>query len=273
MACQEKKWNNNVVLTDFTKELISVYINDVGNLNAKNRKDEIIITSTTDTSYYYLSVFANNSKEYKFCREDFVGQTSHLGHLIKVFGDENSIFYFIKHKIKGQMKCKEIVTEYDPNEWFICFNKDKSFCKMKTHKVTANGDLSAIQSLAEKNFRVSDTTIKRNDNEVYQSHEVENSPKFLWGEDTLRHIISTNFKIHKQGNFGKIPIVIGLIVDKKGHATLNGIIKSSNDIELDNEAVRVAEIICQYEFTPALHRGQNINSTYSVVFLKSDIAH
>ena len=83
MSCQAKKDNGNVVLTDFTKELISMYIDDPYNLNAKNRKDEIIMASVTDTSYYYLSVFFNNSKEYKYCSNDFVGQTYYLGHLIK----------------------------------------------------------------------------------------------------------------------------------------------------------------------------------------------
>ena len=128
MSCQAKK-ENNVVLTDFTKELISMYINDVENLNAKNRKDEIIIISVADTSYYYLSIFATNSKEYKFCREDFVGQTLYAGHLIRVFGNENAIFYSVTNKIKTQKRCNDNFTEYDPSVWQICFYKDLSFCK------------------------------------------------------------------------------------------------------------------------------------------------
>lgn len=100
VSCQAKKGNNNVILTDFTKDLISLYINDAVNINVKNRKDEIIVTVAADTLYYYLSVFANNRKEYKFCREDFIGQTLYLGQLIRVFGDENSMFYSVKEKIK-----------------------------------------------------------------------------------------------------------------------------------------------------------------------------
>ncbi len=266
MSCQAKK--ENVSLTDFTKELISMYINDLDNLEAKNRKDEIIIISIADTLHYYLSVFSNDSKSYTFCREDFIGQTLHLGHLIRVFGNESSIFYSVKEQIKTKKRCDDNFTGYDPSVWQVCIYKDQSFCKMRTYRVTPNEDISAIQSLAEKYFKASETM----GNEVYQSHEVENDPKFLLGEDSLRQIISSNFKIHKQGNWGKVPLVVGIIVDKKGKATLKGIIKSSNDIELDNEAVRVAEIICQYDFIPASHRGEKVNAIYPVVFLRNDIA-
>ncbi|MDR1553981.1 MAG: hypothetical protein LBS69_11065 [Prevotellaceae bacterium] len=269
-SCKTRN-NDNIILTDFTKELILLYVNDSNNLEAKNRKDEIIITSFTDTSYHYLSVFANNGREYKFCREDFVGQTLYLGHLIRVFGDEGSIFYSTRKKNKRLKKCKQDSIIYDPNVWNICFHKDLSFCKMKTYKITVDEDISSIQNLAEKYFNVLDTVHEKNDNEIYQAHEVENSPEFALGEDKLRHIISSNFKIHKESIFDKVPIVVGIIVNTQGKATVNGIIKGSDDIELDNEAIRVAEIICQYEFIPASHREQNVNAIYPVAFLKNDI--
>jgi len=267
ISCQAKKGDNNVILTDFTKDLISLYINDALNIDAKNRKDVIIVTAVADTSYYYLSVFSNNRKEYKFCREDFIGQTLYLGHLVRIFGDESSMFYSANEKVKKQKPCKDNYTEYDPDVWQICFYKDKSFNKMRTHKTTQNEDISDIQSLAEKYFKVSQTIT----NEVYQSYEIENEPKFVLGEDFLRNIISSNFKKHKQGNFGKVPLAVNIIVDEKGKATFKGIVKSSNDTELDNEAIRVAEIICQYDFIPASHRGETVKAIYPIVFLRSDI--
>ena len=87
ISCSSNK--ESVTLTDFTKELVSMYINDIDNSDVKNIDDEIIIISTTDTLYYYLYIFSNSSKSYKFCREDFIGQTSYLDHLIRVYGDEN----------------------------------------------------------------------------------------------------------------------------------------------------------------------------------------
>lgn len=139
---------------------------------------------------------------------------------------------------------------------------------MRTKKGSVTEDISSIQNLAEKYFKVSQTI----ENDVYELYEIENEPQFVLGEDSLRHIISSNFKIHKDGNYGKVPLVVNVIVDRNGKATLKEIIKSSNDIELDNEAIRVAEIICQYDFIPASHRGETVVATYSIIFLKSDIA-
>jgi len=151
VSCQAKK--SNVILTDFTKELISMYINDIDNLEAKNRKEEIIIRTHIDTLNYYLFIHSNDYKSYKYCREDFIGQTLYLGHLVRIFGDENLMFYSVTKKVNSQKKCKnKIFIEYDPSVWKICFYKDKSFCKEKTYKVTDEEDISLIQSLVEKHF-------------------------------------------------------------------------------------------------------------------------
>ncbi len=66
ISCQAKKENSNVVLTDFTKELVSMYINDIENLMQKKQKDEIIIISVTDTLHYYLSVLPTTVKNTNF---------------------------------------------------------------------------------------------------------------------------------------------------------------------------------------------------------------
>lgn len=266
VSCQANN-NNSVMLTDFTKELISLYIKDPLNIDEKNVKNEIIVVAVDDTSYYYLSVFANNRKKYKICRDDFIGQTVFFGHLVRVFGDESSMFFSINNKIQKQKQCKDKYLIYDPNVWQICFYKDKSLNRMRTYKTTLSEDISTIQSLAEKYFSVSQTKV----NDVYQSYEVENEPMFLLGENILRQIISSNFKIHKDGSFGKIPLVVNIVVDEKGKASLNGIVKSSNDTELDDEAIRVAEIICQYDFIPASHRNVTVKAIFPVVFLRSDI--
>jgi len=273
MSCQAKKDNDNVSLTDFTKELISMYINDL-NIEAKDRKDEIIIVSVTDTLYYYLSVFSNDKKVYKYCSNDFVGQTYYLGHLIRVFGGESSIFYSVKEKIEEQEQCDDsyIGINYDPDVWQVYIHKeDLSFCKMRTYKVNIYEDISAIQSLAEKYFNVSDTIQEKCINAVFQSGDIENRPKFSLGEKSMRNIISSNFKVKRDNIDSKVPVIVDIIVDKNGKATLKGISRSSNDIELDNEALRVAEIICQYEFIPASHRGHKVSATSAIVFLQSDI--
>jgi hypothetical protein len=269
VTCQSKKDNDDILLTDFTKEFISLYINDIENVNVKDRSDDIIIISFTDTSYYCLSIFANNSKSYKFCRNDFVGKTVFLGHLIRVFGNKNSIFYSKNEDITKQKPCKANFIEYDPSIWQVCFHKDEHFCKMKTYKVTADGDISKIQRLAEKFFGTSDIPVENNN--IYQNTEVEIAPQFLLGEDSLRNLISSNFKIKKKNVQDKMPVIVDVVIDKNGEATLKGVKKSSNDIEIDNEALRIAKIVCQYKFIPAIHRGENVNAIFPIVFLKNDI--
>lgn len=271
ISCQEKKANSNVVLTDFTKELISLYINDVENLKAKDRKDEIIIISVTDTSYYNLSVFANNSIEYKYCSDDFVGQTLYSGHLIRVFGDTSSIFYFVNEKTKLQKKCNDYykLMEYDPNVWQVCFYKDKSFCKMYTYKMSPWEDISIIQSLVEKYFEVPNSP--RENNSIFGIAEVEIEPKFVLGEDSLRQLLSSNFEKKQYNGQSRIPVIVNLVIDKSGKARLKGISESSNNTEIDNEALRVAEILCRYKFIPASHRGEKVNAIFPVLFLRSDI--
>jgi len=272
ISCQAKKENSDILLTDFTQKLISMYISDIENFNAKNRKDEIIVISVVDTSYYYLSVFSNNSKEYKFCREDFVGQTLYLGHSVKIFGDESSIFYSVKNTIKTQKKCKDVVSFYDPSVWRFCLHNDQSFCKMQTYKVTKDGDISVIQNLAAEYFNTLDTVCEMNKNKIYQFFEVENEPKFALGEDSLRHLISSNFEIKRSNIQGKVPVVVDIVIDKNGNATLRDVKKSSNDREIDREALRITGIICQYKFTPASHRGEKVNVIFPIMFLLSDMS-
>ena len=157
VSCQE---NSNIVLTDFTKELISMYINDTDNFEAKNRKEEIIIRTHIDSLNYYLLIHSNDCKFYKYCRDDFVGQTLYLGHLVRVFGYENLMFYSVTKKANSQKKCKKkIEVLYDPNVWKIYFNKDQSFCKTKSCKGSEYEDISAIQNLVEKYFGVTDDNV------------------------------------------------------------------------------------------------------------------
>lgn len=155
-ACQSPEVNSNIELTEFTKELVSMYVNDEQNIGAQNRNDEIIITSYTDDTGYYLSVFANNPLGYYYCTEDYIGKTMYLGHVIRVFGDENPLFFLLIRKIRKQEPCScNNDVEYDPNVWHICLYKDGSLCTRETCKVAPDEDISDIQSLVEKHFRVS----------------------------------------------------------------------------------------------------------------------
>ena len=260
--------NRDIVLTDFTKELISIYLNDSEHIQAQKRKDEIILISTTDSLYYTLLIFSNNSKSYKCETFDFVGRTIYMGHSIKAFGDKIPIFYSGNNFVKQKRQDIPNMKEYDPSVWQVSFYKDSSFCKMRTYKTTPSENIADIENLAKKYFKIS----RPSTNEIYQLYEVETEPQFILGNDSLRQIITSNFKRVKRAPMqGKIPVVVDVLIDKHGIAKLIGIRKSSGDTVIDEEALKVAKIICQYKFIPATHRGETVETIFPIMFLDNDV--
>ena len=260
--------NRDIVLTDFTKELISIYLNDSEHIQAQKRKDEIILISTTDSLYYTLLIFSNNSKSYKYETFDFVGRTIYMGHSIKAFGDKIPIFYSGNNFVKQKKQDIPNMKEYDPSVWQVSFYKDSSFCKMRTYKTTPSENIADIENLAKKYFKIS----RPSTNEIYQLYEVETEPQFILGNDSLRQIITSNFKRVKRAPMqGKIPVVVDVLIDKHGIAKLIGIRKSSGDTVIDEEALKVAKIICQYKFIPATHRGETVETIFPIMFLDNDV--
>ena len=260
--------NRDIVLTDFTKELISIYLNDSEHIQAQKRMDEIILISTTDSLYYTLLIFSNNSKSYKYETFDFVGRTIYMGHSIKAFGDKIPIFYSGNNFVKQKRQDIPNMKEYDPSVWQVSFYKDSSFCKMRTYKTTPSENIADIENLAKKYFKIS----RPSTNEIYQLYEVETEPQFILGNDSLRQIITSNFKRVKRAPMqGKIPVVVDVLIDKHGIAKLIGIRKSSGDTVIDEEALKVAKIICQYKFIPATHRGETVETIFPIMFLDNDV--
>lgn len=260
--------NRDIVLTDFTKELISIYLNDSEHIQAQKRKDEIILISTTDSLYYTLLIFSNNSKSYKYETFDFVGRTIYMGHSIKAFGDKIPIFYSGNNFVKQKRQDIPNMKEYDPSVWQVSFYIDSSFCKMRTYKTTPSENIADIENLAKKYFKIS----RPSTNEIYQLYEVETEPQFILGNDSLRQIITSNFKRVKRAPMqGKIPVVVDVLIDKHGIAKLIGIRKSSGDTVIDEEALKVAKIICQYKFIPATHRGETVETIFPIMFLDNDV--
>lgn len=151
-SCQYMENKDNVELTDFTKDLVSLYLNDEQNVEARNNEDDIILVSISDSATYELSVFSNNPKEFDYCRDDYLGQTIYLGHSITVYGDTNSEFFLLNKKGEGSKRCEPSYEEYDPLVWYICFDKDYTLCEKKTCKVSPYDDITVIRSLVDRHF-------------------------------------------------------------------------------------------------------------------------
>ena len=84
----------------------------------------------------------------------------YLEQRVKVYGNIESVFYFVESKLKRQRICKTPITEarYNPPTWIIALNKDLSFSKDGTYMVRDDNDISLLQNLVEKHFIVTDTT-------------------------------------------------------------------------------------------------------------------
>lgn len=272
ISCNSGK-NHNAILTDFTKELITMYLDDSTNNDARELKDDIILSYTSDSTFYYLSIYSTEHNSKHICKSEMIGSTFFEGHSILIFGEKESIFFKILKGVNEKSKKRQelVMDIFDPNVWEICLYKDSSICKTKTVKLTIEEDITPIQKLVEKHFNMVNSKFRIDSNEIYQLGYVEHEPKFLYGEDSLRQIISSNFRVKKNKDFGKVAVVVNIVVDKKGKATLRGISLSSNDVDVDNEALRVSDKICKYEFIPASHRNEKVNCIYAITFLKNDV--
>jgi len=150
---------NNIVLTDFTKELITLYLNDSLFVRFISHDDEVTLVSFTNPPNFYLNLYSNKSEHYKqICYKCFVGDYSYLGKTryaglsVRVYGEENSLFFSVHGKAPEQRRCKEEWWEYDPIEWCISFNQDTTFCREKTFLSIEDDDITAIEQLVTRYF-------------------------------------------------------------------------------------------------------------------------
>lgn len=150
VACQSSV--DNIELTEFTKEFVYSYMDKEQSTFTSWRADEIIMESFIDDSLYYLHIFANNSWSYDFCTDNYLGQTTFMNYPVKIYGDENELFFLVNKKIKRKKPCDPDYAEFDPVVWYICLNKDTTLCIQETLRSNPDEDISIIQSLVDKCF-------------------------------------------------------------------------------------------------------------------------
>ena len=273
---EEQSTTAIVTLTDFTQDFLDLYLNDENNLDNDEHKSDILIITRSDSLYFQFSVEFDICK-YSSYGDNFVGENLYKDNKISVFGDYESLFYSVKGKSTPKKPKKGLGDICDPNVWIFTLHKDLSFCKMKTFKWIGNEDISKIQNLAGKYFKISPNIHEDevHKNEYFSRYDgIENAAKFALGENSLKRLISSNLKKLEpisEKTQRKGATFITILVDKNGKASLYGIQKPSSSTEFDDEALRFAELLCKYKFIPASHRGQAINSAIEVVFTEDSI--
>jgi len=157
MSCQPRK--GNIELTDFTKEFISLYVNHSDNFFAKNRRNEVLIRSSTGTLHYNLSILFWDLTPSWYSEEEFLGQTFYSGYRIRVFGKENPILFTVKDDVVRRRRQKDVFLDLsNPNIWGISLHKkDMSLCKIKTFKTRNYRDVSDLENFAKRFFTIADT--------------------------------------------------------------------------------------------------------------------
>ena len=151
---------NNIELKDFTKSLISFYLQDSIVNKSIKYYDEITLINYPLDSISYLSLWANNSEQYKRdCYESYVGdgveyrgKTTYLGYSIRVFGGEDPRLFTVLYNAPKQGRCVTNYYEYDPLELQVCINLDNTICKDRSFFITKDKDISAIDSLVMHYF-------------------------------------------------------------------------------------------------------------------------
>lgn len=254
-----------VSLSSFTKDVIDEYISSSSNKG-------VVIISQEDSYYWYLKITSIQASR-MFAKDLFIGRTYYNNYPVDVYGFSNNLFFSVPkesshNKTYGlsQRQPGDIVQQDDPSFWQIAIKKDTTFSKYKSYIIDKQTDIAAIECVSNKYFRNS-----KWDEEVFEWDEVEQLAQPSLGVNGIRDLIKQNYHKTYVGS-QTIPIIIDLIVDYEGNAIISGLIKRTDDTELNNEALRVANIICRTKFIPATIRGQSVNSKYSIPFLRIDIS-
>lgn len=127
--------------------------------------------------------------------------------------------------------------------------------------ITPQEDISPLYELV-KSQKIKTNVSASDLNYIYPAYLVETPPMFKSGLDSLHTIIQKNVqtapKVHRR-------VLVNLIVDQNGNATIAGIEDGSGDISTDTLALSIAEMVAKEAFVPAVHRGVVVRSYYTLV--------
>lgn len=162
IACERNTYSDpidNIELTSLTKDIITLYLEDSLVIDNLGTDDEITLVCFPLDTCSSLSLWSNNSEQYRRdCYENYVGEdvkylgkTAYHNYCIRVFGMADSLFFSVLKDAPKQGRCIKAYYEYDPIEWYICINADGSLFRERSYLLSADHDLSSIDSLLNRN--------------------------------------------------------------------------------------------------------------------------
>lgn len=252
-------------LSNFSKDIIGEY-------HQTSSENSTIILTQEDTLYWYMKITSGEHINW-FSNEDYIGKVKNNHSDVYIYGLNDCIFYSANRKhlrnnrprvLKNDIT-PEIIDE--PCFWQIAIRKDTTFSKYRTYIVNPFEDISTIQRIANKYYK----NAQLSKEELFDYIEVEQPAEPIVGINGIRDIIRMNFRFKSYEGENRIPIAVKIIVYSDGVTEVNGFYKRTNDEILNAEALRVADLIIRTGFLPAKHRGEKVNSTFCIPFVRKDI--
>lgn len=277
-----------VHLTDFTQNIVNEYLSQTA---MTDHSGNMIIHFSTDSRHCFMSVFMDTIGYYDTAKADVIilNETE-----LKISGV--SIPFLITGKLNMKhleisKKDETFLANFDPHIWKVVFHKDGTLCKMFTQKEHYSDSIDDIVNLSEQYLK--GTSLKDYDKKyIYNNIEVDTPAEFQYDNNALISIMKSNMNIVKHAflfglkqpdptelsrrekfayairNLNSIPIVINLIIDESGIAKVDKFTKKTKFKDINHIALRIADTICGYNFTPAKHRGESVCVNYSLLFPK-----
>lgn len=181
------------------------------------------------------------------------------GMLIRLVGKNNRFFS------TGIRHLKQLNYD-DAYEWVLSFKNGK-INQYLTYKVS-NTQIDDILSIFEE-MDEEETNLFLDDY-VFKPYWIERAPKFSESLDRPDDIIIRHFIDVDTEEW--INLAIGeFVIDKYGNATFLSLTKSTDNEIIDSEIRTLCDSLCQHRFIPAMHRGRNVNSYYSIPFIPQKI--
>lgn len=263
-SCSIKE--GDVKLSPFSRDFIESYIDNYPKYYVPNL-DELYMYVSQDKDYYYMSVWGDETPKrpifnswYPFTLSRYLGKVFVGGKPVYVGGPLKSIFYKARYHRASPIQGEPC--EYDPIEWHITIRKtDTTYCCMKSSTSNPYSSISVIDSIALKYYKPSIMT----GDEVYPPRDLDKVARPTFSYEESQELINTRYSFKERLPLDKC-ITIGLLVDKKGNASLYKVEEKSGIKRFDKEALRMAKEICNYPFRPAQIRGQDVNTIYYLCF-------
>ena len=267
-ACSNNK--ECVEVSRFCEDLIGAYCDSYRNV-FKEEPSELYMVAATDKEYQYLDLWGDNREKgdiYPFCLKNYLGRVVVNHRPVLVCGPGSTIFYHGKMHRASPINGR--VVEYDPLMWHIVIRKrDTTYCLMKSRSNYPAVNVNIVDSIALSYFSPSIMT----GSEVYENSELDvcaRPASFSYEESLI--LLKTKYRFTDRLPKNK-EIWIDLLIDKEGHASIFHIDQKSRIKCFDNEAMRMASDICNYQFRPAQIRGQNVNTLYHLWFVDEGLRY